>query len=1189
MSLLNVKNRILKALLIKFKIDNEELLYEHQEDIICIQSNINEKREAIFFITDCRIGFVTNSGAFYFTDINYLRYINFKENNSVDLVLTSEDKINYYDKDYVIEIIESDNYDELDESLVKILLYRIGNPMKNTYDLFRRSIEDLYEYRFKDALAKLDEISEIDSISRCSELLKIKLYLSIGERKKAALLLANKYDYFTDFNVFIFVELILIIEWDIECLKYLPLITEENNIYNLCIKYINYKVNDNFDKLSDTMLMISKELIKYNNLDKTVYLNCLFIEKCINEERKDNFTELKNFTFKILMILKNKCKDIEQRSSYDKLGKILEDLISYPVETVIELSENFKSNLIRAGKYDEILESEFEEIKLEVPESFTAYNIIRFEFIDNEVRFCEYFIYRIFSELRSNTCRPQELLIKLNNLNEIFQKQNNRFFKVKDCEDSVLLYFILASEIYILNGRRRDALKLNIEFKNKAKKLKNVIVNDISVYSLDIARFYEAYALDSLCEMKKYISKIPLEKVPWIHTIYEDRLNSVTKIETEDDAVECINNMIKRFRTLINQEEIIDNDRKNLIEQSIEVLESKLEDDELRIAIIGETSSGKTTFLNSMFNTDLFFSTQEEATGVATEIRRGNKIEIEVLDKDDNIRSAYNTHRGSWFNKIIDIEENENKERSGFLGRVFKKVNDDNLKYESEVKSMTPKEFIKKHTKVGEESLEWVDKVKVRLPIDNLPENVVIVDTPGFNANDQRTEIAKGQISNAHVCLVLIDARNALKKKEMEILDLVEDEAGRVFFVLNKMDSLTYDEDLDDEYENCDINELITKVSGELVDRVKSGISKQLKIDKVKLYTVTSIYKESYIDKIKEFYNNIEIVKKDIFDESSSKKLDLIIDMTAKEAIKLSKMIENINNEIISKLEYEEKKLIETLPSDPELFKSYIEDKVFRKVYNLRSDYIDKLREVIKNEFILFWGKYKLWLNDVDSKSELKQAQFRAEEVIKAMAEEVEEVKNEELSKISEEILSEIIFVFNELYKGLSFKASFNSDDILEYSSKLNLNMSSNIRNINGSTLGNSTAQVVCAGIGMLFGPIGALVGGFIGSALFGTNIEDVKEKVWEAFYSAIKDTHDSIIETCDNDLDVNNHNSFISKFFEIIDSQILKYEGIIKNKISVTNNYLSENNIIMYKFKEKAFKINDEIYLLKDWRRSRN
>ena len=83
-----------------------------------------------------------------------------------------------------------------------------------------------------------------------------------------------------------------------------------------------------------------------------------------------------------------------------------------------------------------------------------------------------------------------------------------------------------------------------------------------------------------------------------------------------------------------------------------------------------------------------------------------------------------------------------------------------------------------------------------------------------------------------------------------------------------------------------------------------------------------------------------------------------------------------------------------------------------------------------------------------------------------------------------------------------------------------------------------------------MFGPIGALVGGFIGSALFGTTIDDVKEKVWDAFYNAVSETHDSIIDACDNDLDVNNHNSFMNRFFEIIDSQILKYEGTIKNKI---------------------------------------
>ena len=51
----------------------------------------------------------------------------------------------------------------------------------------------------------------------------------------------------------------------------------------------------------------------------------------------------------------------------------------------------------------------------------------------------------------------------------------------------------------------------------------------------------------------------------------------------------------------------------------------------VKIALGGETSSGKTTLLNSMFQTNIFSVTQEEATGVPVEVQSGDQVCVEVF------------------------------------------------------------------------------------------------------------------------------------------------------------------------------------------------------------------------------------------------------------------------------------------------------------------------------------------------------------------------------------------------------------------------------------------------------------------------------------------------------------------------------------------------------------------------------
>ena len=75
------------------------------------------------------------------------------------------------------------------------------------------------------------------------------------------------------------------------------------------------------------------------------------------------------------------------------------------------------------------------------------------------------------------------------------------------------------------------------------------------------------------------------------------------------DRIKTIRNeaesLITKYRDLINSSQVPDRFKHELMNSLVET-EKILGEDEIRVAIGGETSSGKTTFLNQFFSTNLF-------------------------------------------------------------------------------------------------------------------------------------------------------------------------------------------------------------------------------------------------------------------------------------------------------------------------------------------------------------------------------------------------------------------------------------------------------------------------------------------------------------------------------------------------------------------------------------------------------
>ena len=68
-------------------------------------------------------------------------------------------------------------------------------------------------------------------------------------------------------------------------------------------------------------------------------------------------------------------------------------------------------------------------------------------------------------------------------------------------------------------------------------------------------------------------------------------------------------------------------------DEAIDELEDKIFSNQYKIAVVGDFSSGKSTFINAIIGDDLLYSSNIEATGVITTIQYGEKPIAQVCKK----------------------------------------------------------------------------------------------------------------------------------------------------------------------------------------------------------------------------------------------------------------------------------------------------------------------------------------------------------------------------------------------------------------------------------------------------------------------------------------------------------------------------------------------------------------------------
>lgn len=164
--------------------------------------------------------------------------------------------------------------------------------------------------------------------------------------------------------------------------------------------------------------------------------------------------------------------------------------------------------------------------------------------------------------------------------------------------------------------------------------------------------------------------------------------------------------------------------------EELESFKRRINDDFFRLAVIGEFSSGKSTFINALIGRDILSHATKETTAVLT--------------------------------RIINVAEND--PRKGSATAFMKSGEELTIKNLDELKDYTTAVSIK--YRVAQD----IDVVEIYMPLLHVTRPLMIMDTPGLNGiAEGHLEQTKEIVKKAHACIYLIQQRG-LTKDDLEFL-----------------------------------------------------------------------------------------------------------------------------------------------------------------------------------------------------------------------------------------------------------------------------------------------------------------------------------------------------------------------------------------------------------------------------------
>lgn len=207
----------------------------------------------------------------------------------------------------------------------------------------------------------------------------------------------------------------------------------------------------------------------------------------------------------------------------------------------------------------------------------------------------------------------------------------------------------------------------------------------------------------------------------------------------------------------------ISTELRNEFSQKIERIKQRQQDSNLYLGVVGEFSSGKSTFINALLKDELLKTSALVATAAATKIKYGTALNVnaDFSDRRTSIKKTESSLKGD-------------------------------LSWLAGAEQMTPQHLI--HTLTSEDSVaSAVANITIEHPASFLSNGIVVIDTPGTNAdNEAHGLITRKAIEHeVDLAIVVIPATMPLSQSLASFLSgPLKPFLHRCIFVVSRIDEI---------------------------------------------------------------------------------------------------------------------------------------------------------------------------------------------------------------------------------------------------------------------------------------------------------------------------------------------------------------------------------------------------------------
>lgn len=381
--------------------------------------------------------------------------------------------------------------------------------------------------------------------------------------------------------------------------------------------------------------------------------------------------------------------------------------------------------------------------------------------------------------------------------------------------------------------------------------------------------------------------------------------------------------LIETIKNLMDNRIIRDNPKSKEI---LNLIKERIEDNEFKIAVVGEFSSGKSTFINALIGKDILKHATVETTATVTYIHN--------VKTSNNLCGKCRVNYSNGETKLI--------------------YNYDDLKEYTTTLS-------------NEDVANTIASVEIFMHFIDLEEDIIIVDTPGLNGVlDKHREVTIEEIQKSDACIYLFQ-KNGITESDEEFIRFISNYQNKFIFVQNFIDELreVEGEFVDDKLNSIrsyiensvfENNEFVIDYSVKGVSALKALVGKDHNIHSLyneDLVDLTNEQREKYLDesKIKDIELEMgRILKSEKNKEIKYKSACHAIVSLLQEIIKREKENQKLNNQLLQEdSDYKDKeKAIELI----------------NNINNRKETIVEKLDNLVYSQFV---KNKKLLLKDIEN------------------------------------------------------------------------------------------------------------------------------------------------------------------------------------------------------------------------------